>query len=318
MEKKVINEEALKIDNTALEQAMEVFQKDKTKENMTKLMGLVHMSRFLVPAEFPQNMKPDVMKKLAKGEVLTNAEAPKMTPVMMHDEDGIQYIPAFTSREQIDDEHRYQAILNVPIQEIMRLVLEPALNLEGILLNPTSNQMILHKKFVQAMKDAEEAVRKNHEMKMSKEQFEVFARRNVECGILPKAVYTQKAEFMNLLDEKREEHIFQYYRQPYGDQLPCPYTPSDFDVMVLNINPETCVASIELPKQNLVAHMAKSMYIVWNPANDTFRYFLIEQGENEEADVLCGVSEDGTHEALQTAPSSGNELMAILKLLEED
>lgn len=318
MEKKVVNEEALEIDNTALEQAMETFNQDKSKENMARLMGLMHVSRFLVPAEFPKNMDDSVKAKLAKGEPLSNAEAPKMTPVMVSDEEGIQYIPAFTSREQIDDEHRYQAILNVPVQEIMRLVLEPALNLEGILLNPTSHQMILHKKFVEAMKEAEEAVRKNREMKMSKEQFEVFARRNVECGIVPKALYTQKADFMNQLDEKREEYIFQYYRQPYGEQLPCPYTTSDFDVMVLNIDEQTCVASIELPKQNLVAHMAKSMYIIWNPTNDEVHYFLIEQGEKDAADVLCGVKEDGTHEELQTAPASGNELMAILELLKED
>ena len=76
------------------------------------------------------------------------------------------------------------------------------------------------------------------------------------------------------------------YRQPYGDKIPFPYSEKDFDIMILDIDEETCVASIELPKQNLAPHMAASMYIVWNPKNDEMHYFTIEQRPQGEENVL--------------------------------
>ena len=108
------------------------------------------------------------------------------------------------------------------------------------------------------------------------------------------------------------------YRQPYGDKIPFPYSEKDFDIMILDIDEETCVASIELPKQNLAPHMAASMYIVWNPKNDEMHYFTIEQRPQGEENVLCGFGENGKREELQTAPAAGNEISAVLDLVREE
>ena len=153
---------------------------------------------------------------------------------------------------------------------------------------------------------------------MTKEQFEQFARKSCEWSIIPQMVYKTKADFMKKLDDERGKYMATLYSQPYGDKLPCPYSEKDFDVMVLNIDEKTCVASIELPEMNIAPQLARSMYIVWNPQNDEMHYFTIEQGQQGEENVLCGVGSNGKREELQTAPPTGNELAAILELIREE
>ena len=200
------------------------------------------------------------------------------------------------------------------------------MNLKGIILNPDTDKMILHPKFIDAMKQVKAAQTQpkpgvqgqEKDIKMSRAQFELFARRTCEWGIIPGAVHKEKAEFMKKLEEQQGRFMAALYRQPYGDKIPFPYSEKDFDIMILDIDEETCVASIELPKQNLAPHMAASMYIVWNPKNDEMHYFTIEQRPQGEENVLCGFGENGKREELQTAPAAGNEISAVLDLVREE
>lgn len=73
--------------------------------------------------------------------------------------------------------------------------------------------MILHPKFIDAMKQVKAAQTQpqpkpgvqgqEKDIKMSRAQFELFARRTCEWGIIPGAVYKEKAEFMKKLEEQR-------------------------------------------------------------------------------------------------------------------
>lgn len=318
MDKKLRTLKALELNNEALETAMRTLMQDKTKENMAKFMDMIRNVRLLVPAEFPKNMDKEVVGKLVRGEKLDAKDAPKMFPVVVQNPDGERFAPAYTAKKHLPENQKYQAILNVTFDEVLRIASEPKLKLSGIILNPSTDKMILHPQFIEAIKKIKSAVPQTKEVKMTKEQFQVFARRNVEWGILPRNVFTGKAEFMNRLDEEREECIAALYRQPYGDKIPCPYTPKDFDVMVLNINEETCVASIELPEKNITPQTALALYIIWNPQNDDMHYFLIEKGQPNQDNVLSCITPDGKHQELQTAPSSGSELVTILDLLREE
>ena len=60
MEKKMVNEKALDINNDALEAAMQELIKENNKDNMVKMMDLMRTARFLVPAEFPKNMSREI------------------------------------------------------------------------------------------------------------------------------------------------------------------------------------------------------------------------------------------------------------------
>jgi hypothetical protein len=318
MEKKLKNEKALEINNQALEDAMALLTQEKNKENMAKFMGVLAGARVLVPAEFPKNMDKETIGRLVRGEKFEKGEAPRMFPMIVQNPQGDRFAPAFTSRKHIPEDQNYQAILNVPFEEVLRVSSDEKLNLKGILLNPSTDKMVLHPQFIDAMKKLKAAAPKTREIKMTKEQFQVFARKNTEWGIIPKSVFTQKADFMKRLDEERADCIAAMYRQPYGDKIPCPYTEKDFDVMVLNISEEVCVASIELPEKLAAPQNALGIYIIWNPTNDDMHYFLLEKGQPDQDNVLSCVTPDGKHQELQTAPPTGSELTAILQLLEEE
>ena len=318
MDRKVVNEKALYTNNEALEEAMKNFTAEKSKENVAKLMDLMRTARFLVPAEFPKNLHKEIMAKLAQGKKLKPGEGPKMNPLIVQNEKGERFAPAFTSKKQLPKNQNYPAILNVGMDEVLRVVSNPSANFSGILLNPETDKMILHPKFIDAMKKMLQGQPQKKEIKMTKEQFEVFARRKAEWGIIPQDVYTKKAAFMEQLDERREQYIAELYRQPYGDKIPCPYEEKDFDVMILNINEETCVASVDLPEKNIVPQIGLSMYIIWNPKTDDMHYYMIEKGAQGQDNVLCHITPEGKHEELMTAPATGNELAAILELLQEE
>ena len=281
--------------NEAVEEAMKAFLADKTNQTMANLMAVMRDARFLVPADFPPDVKKQVIEKAKRGEKVDTKIAPRMLPIIVQNQNGEHFAPAYTSIEQMKTNAKYPAILNVTIDELLRIGSAPQLNLKGIILNPDTDKI-----------------------KMSRAQFELFARRTCEWGIIPGAVHKEKAEFMKKLEEQQGRFMAALYRQPYGDKIPFPYSEKDFDIMILDIDEETCVASIELPKQNLAPHMAASMYIVWNPKNDEMHYFTIEQRPQGEENVLCGFGENGKREELQTAPAAGNEISAVLDLVREE
>jgi|GEM_PF-3249397 len=315
--------------NEAVETAMKAFLGEKNNENMAKLMQVMKDARFLVPADFPPEIKKQVIEKAKRGEKIDVKSAPRMLPIIVQNQKGEHFAPAYTSRSQMKEDAKYPAILNVTIDELLRIGSAPQLDLKGIIVNPDTDKMILHPKFIDAMKKVKAAQAQQgqaapqgkpqvKEFKMSRAQFELYARRTCEWGIIPRVVYKENAEFMKKLEDQPGKFMASLYRQPYGDKLPCPYSEKDFDVMILNIDDETCVASIELPKQNMAPQMAHSMYIVWNPQNNEMHYFTIEQGMPNEDNVLCGVNADGKREELQTAPSTGNEISAVLDLVREE
>ena len=318
MENKKVLKVSTDLDNEALEQAMRAFLAEKTNENMAKLMETMKEARFLVPADFPPEIKKEVIERAKRGEKVNAQIAPRMLPIIVQNKEGEFFAPAYTTRKEFLKLDQYPAILNVTMAELLRIASEPKLNLKGIIVNPDSDKMILHPKFIDAMKQYRAGNGQPKEIKMTKEQFELFARKNCEWVSIPKAVYTQNAEFMKKLDEERGQFMYALYRQPYGDKIPCPYSEKDFDVMVLNVDENTCVASIELPKQNMAVQMAHSLYIVWDPKTDEMHYFTIEQGQPGQENVLCGIGSDGTREELQTAPPAGSEIAAILDLIREE
>ena len=318
MENKKVLKVGGDLDNTAVEEAMHVFLAEKSAENMAKLMDAMKNARFLVPADFPPEIKKEVIERAKRGEQINAQTAPRMIPIIVQNKEGEYFAPAYTTRKEFLKLDQYPAILNVTMAELLRIASEPKLNLKGIIVNPDSDKMILHPKFIDAMKQFQARNAQPKEIKMTKEQFELFARKNCEWTAIPKAVYAQKAEFMKKLDEERGKFMCALYRQPYGDKIPCPYAEKDFEVMVLNVDENTCVASVELPKQNMAVEMAHSMYIVWDPQTDEMHYFTIEQGQPGQDNVLCGFTPDGTREELQTAPPTGSEIAAVLDLIREE
>ena len=54
--------------NEAVEEAMKAFLADKTNQTMANLMAVMRDARFLVPADFPPDVKKQVIEKAKRGE----------------------------------------------------------------------------------------------------------------------------------------------------------------------------------------------------------------------------------------------------------
>ena len=211
---------SIDMDNEALENAMKTFLADRTNGNMAKLMEVMKDARFLVPADFPPEIKKKIIEKVKRGEKVDTKAAPRMLPIIVQNQQGEFFAPAYTTKEQMPDTKKCPAILNVGIDELLRIASNPKLNLKGIIVNPDTDKMILHPQFIEAMKKFKEGNGQTKEIKMTKEQFEQFARKSCEWSIIPQMVYKTKADFMKKLDDERGKYMATLYRQPYGDKLP--------------------------------------------------------------------------------------------------
>lgn len=324
MDNKMVNAEILEIDNDILENAMKVFTETKSKENMVQLMTAMREARLLVPAEFPKDLDEEMQGYIKRGEPFPKDRMPQMVPVVVENERGERFVPAFTSKKHLPADHSHPVILNVNVDEVFRVASEPDLALAGIILNPVSSKMVLHPQFVEAMKEMKREVEADgrqdsqKQVKMTRDEFVAFARRSVEWGLLPKTVHTEKKEFMDKLDAERGAYIFSVYRAPYGDNIDCPYSESDFDVMILNIDEETCVASIELPIEEKSEPCCSSLYIIWNPMKDEIAYYMVVKGNQEKGNVLARINPEGHFEELMDDFASGSELVSILDYLKTE
>lgn len=319
---KLVNEAAIDVDNRELEAAMAAYTKENTKENLVAMMTVMRKSHFLVPAEFPDDLTEEQKGYIERGEAFPPGKAPAMHPILVENQEGERFAPAFTSKEAIQDIDNYPIIINVNFQEVCRIASAEDLKLSGILVNPQTDKMVLHPEFIQTMQQLEETLRKvkeqpqKQEVKMSREEFVVFARKAVEQNTLPHEIFTGRQKFMDDLDEKREELICELYKSPYGDNVPCSYRADDFSVMILNIDDETLMATVDMPPANAPL-LCESAYIYRNPVKDIMRYYTIERSETGQ-EILCEVTDDGTRKVLGGAPEAGTELYHVLDLIKEE
>ncbi len=318
MDENLVNAEALEIDNHVLEEAIDTFIQNQTEENMARMMVAMKGAEFLVPAEFPNELDPEIEKCIEEGRPFPEGKEPDMHPVLVENEEGERFAPAITSAANLDESEEYQVIIKVEFEEIMRIASAPELELKGILINPSTTQMILHPDFIEAMQEMELELEgdDSREVTMTASEFEVFARHTVEWGVFPSRYFEDGTKFLKDLEEQGESYICDLYQEPFGE-LPNPYSADDFSIMKLNINEETSVVSIELPEVT-AAELSHSIYLIHNPKTDELKYFLIESTEERDKTLLTTIDSDGNREVLRKGPEAGSELFFILDYLKSE
>ena len=98
--------------NEAVEEAMKAFLADKTNQTMANLMAVMRDARFLVPADFPPDVKKQVIEKAKRGEKVDTKIAPRMLPIIVQNQNGEHFAPAYTSIEQMKTNAQYPAFFN--------------------------------------------------------------------------------------------------------------------------------------------------------------------------------------------------------------
>lgn len=289
------------IDNTRLEEAMEVYMKDQNKEHLVQLVYAIQDTRLFVPAM--------AVKKQNKGG---------FQPYVIKNAEGDMYMPAFTTMKKFPQNQKYQGMLKIPYKQCVAMLLDHPTLVQGIALNPFSDNLMLKSQMLELSRKVEQSAKQAQPKAYSvkTEDFRMILRHNVEFHQIPEKLFAQKLEFIQSLSE---EALCELYKAPYvevGQAGQYPYTKESFEMMELSIREDLSIIQILAPSKYLYQTNCRELYIVWNPLTERIGYYVIEKGLDTE-DMkyhLDIVREDGSSEKLEEAPADGNIMNRVMEL----
>lgn len=284
----------MEITNDRLEAAIKDYAADRTKENLSAILNLLRPTKLLVPAMLKAPDQP--------------------TPCFLKNNSGDQFLVVYTSKAQIPEEPKSQAILSMPFPACNNIVVKPELELTGMVINPFSDNLILKKELIQKLHEADQKAGQMKQIKMTPEQFNVFVKKQVEFGVLPKRLFTEGADFVEKLCEEKESFVNQIFAETYKEAKLYPYTENDYSVMALDIAEDLTLVRVDLPEKGLVPPLCYRIYITFNPQTKKAGYYTIEMTKEKDVRLLGQMQPDGKHTDYGEAPVEGAELQKIMDL----
>ncbi len=284
----------MEITNDKLEEAIKQYAAERTPDNLNIVLNLMRPTKLLVPAMLKAPDQP--------------------IPCFLKNSNGEQFLAVYTSKEQIPQEPKSQAILSMPFPACNDLVVKQELNLTGMAINPFSDNLILKKELVEKLHEADQKAAQMKQVKMTPEQFNVFVKKQVEFGILPKRLFTEKEAFVDKLCEEKEALINEIFAAAYKEPKLYPFSEDDYSVMALNIAEDLTLVRIDFPEKGIVTPLCYRVYITFDPTTQKAGYFTIEKTEEKGVRLLGGFGEDGKHISYGNAPVEGAELQEIMNL----
>jgi 3-dehydroquinate synthase len=115
------------------------------------------------------------------------------------------------------------------------------------------------------------------QVKMTPEQFNVFVKKQVEFGILPKRLYAEKESFVNQLCEEKEAFINRIFAESYKEAKLYPYSEADYSVMALEIAPDLTLIRVDFPESGIVPPLCYRVYFTYDPITGKAGYYTIEK-----------------------------------------
>lgn len=288
------------IDNTRLEEAMQVYMQDQDKENLVRLVYAIQETKLFVPAMAVHNKRQGGFQ-----------------PYVIKNTQGDLYMPAYTSMKKFPEDQKYQGMLKIQYKQCVSMLLDHPTLVQGIALNPYSDNLLLKSQMLELSRKVEQdAKQKPKAYSVKTEDFRMVVRHNVEFHQIPEKLFAQKLEFIQSLDE---EKLCELYQAPYlevGQAGQYPYTKDSFEIMELSVREDLSIMQIIAPSKYLYQTNCRELYIVWNPLTGQVGYYVIEKGlDTEETQFHLDVfREDGTWEKLEEAPSDGNVMNRVMEL----
>ena len=297
----------LEVNNTELEQLVDLYSKENSVENLNKLLTCIVKCRVLVPAEMAENKKP--------------------APCMIKNKEDEVFLPIYTSKAQIPQKPKSPFIMNVPYAGINMTAAQTP-EVQGIVINPFSGNLIFKKELLLKIKEVVEAQAKAAEnnkaaaggepqmktMKLTQQQYLQFERRQFEGVFLPKKMYGEPETFFKELCEKKEEFIDQLFEESYNEKRMYPYLPEDFSVMAMNITEDLLVVRVDMPLKDMCPFASVRLYLTWSEAKKEAHYYLIETGKVRDEYLLGEVDSQMAHINHEGAPIEGAELQKIVDM----
>lgn len=288
----------MEITNDKLEEAIREYATDRTKEKLSDVLNLLRPTKLLVPAMLKAPNQP--------------------TPCFLKNNNGEQFLVVYTSKGQIPEEPKSQAILSMPFAACNSIVVKPELKLTGMVINPFSDNLVLKTELVEKLHEADVKAGQMRQVKMTPEQFNVFVKKQVEFGVLPKRLHTEGEEFVKLLCDEKESLVNQIFADTYKEAKLYPYTEDDFSVMALDIAEDLTLIRIDMPEKGMAPTLCYRAYITFDPITQKAGYYTIEMTAEKGVHRLGEILPDGKRKDLGEAPVEGAELQKIMDLARFD
>lgn len=306
----------LDLDNGKLEEAITLFKQDPSDKNqVVALMAAIRTARLLLPAKFPTDLDDEIKEMIRKRVKIPKEKMPPLYPVLEQNQQGELYVAVYTSKKHITNPQDYPVIVNTDFAQVTRIAADKKLEIKGVILNPRTDKLTLHPQFMDAMNRMNDKVNGGNEtvkqVKMTRGEFEAFARKSVEHTALVKAVFSDTVAFMQQLDEMRESLICGYYKQPYGEKITPPYSDDQFDVMILDVRDDCRIASVVVPEPKGYTG-CYHLCFAYDPQTEAARYFIFEKKPEDPVAMVAEVMPDGKVSLIGEAPVAGSEMSYIL------
>jgi hypothetical protein len=290
----------LEVNNDRLENLLVSYNGEKNAQNLNALISHLHTCRVLVPANLNDKKQP--------------------VPCFIKNSNGDTFLPLYTSKKQIPKEPKSPAILNMPYEAVNKTAANPALKVDGIVINPFSNNLIFKKELVQKIDEVDQqraqakaqGKPQQKTVKLTAQQYAVFERKQFEFRFLPKKLFDEGATFIEQLCEKKEAYIDALYEESYQEKRMYPYLEEDFSVMAIQISEELQIIRVDMPERDFEDGACRRVFMVWDQSAEMGRYFTIEKAGS--GSVLAEVTSDWKHQNLGEAPAESAELQKILEL----
>lgn len=296
-----------------LEQALVALKKENTKENINHFMKIMEECEFLIPAVLPPDTDPRIMKQLAQagGKQISIPKGLSPRPAILENKEGKHFLPLFTSDEQVRKGGKQHPItLSLPFRACMELMAREK-EICGVVLNVFDHNITLN--FDKSKKKEPE----KKEVKLTEPQLHAVLRQQLEAAVLPAALFEQKEGLIEDIRERQGEVFVEIYQEIYPEQVKCPYSADEFEVMALNIREDLSVLRVAMPDNKLVPGTCPMVLISWNPVGKKLRYFGIVKGKSGEESHIIEALEDGSKKDFGEAPSEGSELQFMIDVNEK-
>ena len=321
-------------DASLLEMAAKDFRENKGQETFSKFMTVLENSNVVVPVLLPKDVQITPIMTAAMKEGRPIPIVPKngtpISPCLLKKKDETLSMPIFASIEDIPKDRKFPAIVNIPFQACVSMILSSGGKVSEAVFDPFSEIVILSQKLL-------EAVAKNHKaaldagsgqnaqdgadgqtgkqtktVTMTAAQFTSFVHMRVAGDLLPKMLFAAPQEALKKLQKGKGSVMLELYTSAYPKENQCPYTEDDFTVMTMNITDEVQITRIDLPEKGAAIGIPARIYITWK--NDSeLRYFVIEKGE--EIDNIATITKDGKHEIVKPVQVNSTEIEDVLDIV---
>lgn len=299
------------IDNSLLEQAVETFAKDRTKENFVKIMEHLEKAVVYVPTMMPDNLDQETMDSIRGGKGVKLPKDAKILPCLLKKESGEQALPIFSSVKQVPPDKKSPAIMALPFFNCVSMAMANKEKVQAVVLNPFTQNVTLPPQILEIAQKRGQAA-KPQKVKLTEKQFHQMAHGLVAYQLLPVFLHEKQQEGLERLQQEEGKFLTSLYSSVYPKEIRMPYGEDDFSLLTLNVTEDMQITRIDMPEANLNKGLCCRIYVVWKREAGELLYYTIEKAGN--GNTIGRIYADKKHESIEAAPDNGAEIETIMNL----